>query len=94
MIKHQEVHPTLNVPGCFGCRIAFITFGADAMPTRKGKAYCASIEAKDRLLHKDLDAYKRLRNDGMQPKKIDGAADVEKRADEKWQVETGILPNV
>jgi len=91
VIKHQERHPTLNIPGCFGCRIAFISFGADAMPTRR--AYCAETEAKDRLLHKDLDAYKRLRNDGTQPKKIDGSAEVEKRADEKWQVESGILPN-
>jgi hypothetical protein len=29
----------------------------------------------------------------LQPKKIDGAAEVERRAKEPWQVETGILPN-
>ena len=56
---------------------------------------CADyINEKDRVLDKDLDAYKRLRQDGVQPRKIDGSANVEKRAEEKWQVETGILPNV
>jgi hypothetical protein len=46
------------------------------------------------VLDKDLDAYKRLRQNGVQPRKIDGSANVEKRAEEKWQVETGILPNI
>lgn len=41
-----------------------------------------------------MPAYKRLRDEGLQPKRIDGAAEVEKRAKEKWQVETGILPTV
>ena len=48
---------------------------------------------KDRVLEKDLAAYKRLRDDGVQPKNIDGSATVEARANEKWQVETGILPD-
>lgn len=92
-MKHQETHPGLDVEGCFGCRIAGVVFGAASMPTRKGKAYCATIEAKDKVLHKDLDAYKRLRDEGLQPRKIDGAAQVERRAEEKWQVETGVIPN-
>jgi len=45
------------------------------------------------VLEKDLDAYKRLRDDGIQPRKIDGAANVEARATEKWQAESGILPD-
>jgi len=45
------------------------------------------------VLDKDLDAYHRLRQDGQQPKSIDGAAIVEKRAEENWQVATGILPD-
>ena len=93
MIKHQETHPYLDVEGCFGCRTAGIQFGAASMPTRGRTARSAVIEAKDRVLDKDLDAYKRLRKDGLQPRKIDGSAEVEKRAEEKWQVETGIIPN-
>ena len=93
MIKHQETHPTLDVEGCFGCKIAYVGIGADAMPSRGGKAPVANINEKDRVLDKDLAAYKRLRDDGLQPKNIDGSATVEARANEKWQVETGILPD-
>ena len=92
MIKHRETHPFLDVESCFACKVSHIAFGASAMPTRAHSARSAVIEAKDRILHKDLDAYKRLRMDGTQPKRIDGAAEVEQRADEKWQIETGILP--
>jgi hypothetical protein len=48
---------------------------------------------RERVLDKDLDAYHRLRLDGQQPKAIDGAAIVEKRAEENWQVATGIVPD-
>lgn len=92
-MKHRETHPSLDVPGCFGCRVSGIQFGAASMPTRKGTARSAVIESKDKILDKDLDAYKRLRQDGLQPKRIDGCATIEKRAEEPWQVETGILPN-
>jgi hypothetical protein len=63
------------------------------MPTRTGSSRSAVIAQKDRVLEKDLAAYKRLRDDGVQPKNIDGSATVEARANEKWQVETGILPD-
>jgi len=93
VVKHQETHPNLDVKGCFGCKISHVGIGADAMPSRGGKARVATINSKDRVLDKDLDAYQRLRRNGVQPRKIDGSAKVEKRAEEKWQVETGIVPN-
>jgi hypothetical protein len=37
-----------------------------------------------------MPAYKRMRREGLQPKSIDGAAEVEKKAEHKWQVETGL----
>lgn len=61
------------------------------MPTRKPES--KRIIEKERVLDKDLDAYRRLRQNGQQPKNIDGAAIVEKRAEENWQVATGILPD-
>lgn len=54
----------------------------------------AQVNQTERNWNKDMPAYKRLREEGLQPRRIDGAAEVEKRAKEKWQVETGILPNV
>lgn len=93
MIKHQETHPYLDVEGCFGCKVSAVGFSAELMPTRSGSSRSASVIQKERVLDKDLDAYKRLRQDGIQPKTIDGAANVEARATEKWQAESGILPD-
>ena len=93
MIKHQETHPNLDVEGCFGCKVSAVGFSAELMPTRSGSSRSASVIQKERVLDKDLDAYKRLRQDGIQPKTIDGAANVESRATEKWQAESGILPD-
>lgn len=80
----------MDVEGCFGCKIASVGVASSACPTRGGGARVATIARKDKVLEKDLDAYKRLRNEGLQPKAIDGSAEVEKRANYKWQVETGL----
>lgn len=88
---HQRVHPGLDVEGCWKCKIAHFGVSAEAMPTRKPES--KRIIEKERVLDKDLEAYHRLRQNGQQPKGIDGAAIVEKRAEENWQVATGILPD-
>lgn len=91
-MKHRETHPDLNVEGCFGCRIAGVRMGTNTTTSRGAKV--AEINTTERNWNKDMPAYKRLRANGLQPKRIDGAANVEKRAQESWQVETGILPTI
>ena len=88
-MKHREIHPNLDVEGCFGCRIAGVSFAASSMPSRKQDNN--RIEATERQWSKDMDAYKRLKQDGLEPAKIDGAANIEKKADHSSQVVTGIL---
>ena len=88
-MKHREIHPTLDVEGCFGCRIAGVSFAASSMPSRKQDNN--RIEATERQWSKDMDAYKRLKQDSLQPAQIDGAANIEKKADHSSQVVTGIL---
>ena len=90
-MKHRETHPNLDVEGCFGCRIAGIRMATNSTTSRGAKV--AQHNATERGWKKDMPAYKRLRANGLQPKRIDGAAEVERRAQESWQVETGILPN-
>jgi hypothetical protein len=70
MIKHQETHPNLDVEGCFGCKVAGLSIAASATPTRRDGRRAATINHKDKVLEKDLDAYKRLRQEGLQPKAI------------------------
>jgi hypothetical protein len=88
-LKHRETHPDLNVEGCFGCRVANVRMGANTTTTRGGKV--DEINRTEKAWNRDMPAYKRLRQDGLQPKRIDGAAEVERKAKEAWQVETGII---
>ena len=46
-----------------------------------------SYHKKDAQLTKDRDAYKRLRTNGLQPKRVDGSYEVEARAKTEAQVE-------
>lgn len=87
-MKHQEKHPNLDVEGCFGCKIAGVTFGANTSTTKGKVVGEANQRAKN--WNKDMDAYKRLRKQGLQPRGIDGSAALESRAEHKWQVETGL----
>lgn len=88
-MKHRETHPNLDVDGCFACRVAGVSFSASSMPSRRIKA--SEINATEKQWSKDMDAYKRLRRDGLQPAHIDGARELEQKAEHRSQVETGIL---
>jgi hypothetical protein len=87
-VIHQQTHPTLDVDGCFACRVSGVRMGMNTTTTRGQNV--DSINKTERNWQKDMPAYKRLRNEGLQPKRIDGAAEVEKKAEHKWQVETGL----
>lgn len=88
-MKHRETHPNLDVEGCFGCKVANVRVAPNHTTT--GGERAAQINATESRWQKDMPAYKRLRADGLQPKTIDGAANVEKKAKEAWQVETGMV---
>ena len=79
-MKHRETHPDLNVEGCFGCRVAGVRMGTNTTTSRGAKV--AEVNQTERNWNKDMPAYKRLRANGLQPKRIDGAAEVEKKAQE------------
>jgi len=49
-----------------------------AMPTRKN---VGEMNRKERVLDKDLDAYKRIRKSGGQPEQINGSAKFEATVD-------------
>lgn len=68
-----------------------VNLSATATPTRTGHAEVVTTNRKELQLGQDLDAYKRLRNDGIQPVHTRGSADVEQRAQCRQQVESGLL---
>lgn len=85
-MKHMETHPNLDVEGCFGCKVAGVRMGSNSTTTR-GKTV-ADINATERGWKKDLPAYRRLRQQGFQPKQVDGAARLEATATTAAQIES------
>lgn len=73
-MKHRETHPNLDVGGCFACRISHIR-------TASINHEITHLTAKERVLDRDLDAYKRIRKSGGQPLKIDGSLKLEQTCD-------------
>lgn len=83
-MKHREVHPT-DVEGCFGCKVLGVRMGANTTTSRGARV--EEINQRERGWNRDMPAYKRLRKQGLQPRQIDGAAVLEKHANERWQIE-------
>lgn len=76
---------------CFACKIKSVSFAASAMPTRKPEAVATT--AREKKLTRDRDAFKAMREQGIQPARLNGAADLQNRATTKHEIETGkILP--
>ena len=82
MIKHQEVHPRLDVDGCFGCRIASVRVAAAAMPTRHEAVNNQGAAWEKQMA--DDDAYRRLRANGFQPKATKDCAVLEQVDDHRF----------
>lgn len=85
---HQKTHPTY-VEGCFACKITQVSVSATAMPGRRADAIGGI--ARDRHWDEDMAAYKRLRQDGLQPPRIDNCKVLERHAEHPKQVEMGKL---
>lgn len=87
-----KTHDGSHGEDCFGCRIQTVSFAASAMPSRKPDAVGArQTEAR---MARDLPAYKRLKDQGLQPAATKGAAELEKRANSNWEIETGrVIPD-
>lgn len=87
MILHARTHPNLDVPGCFGCKVAGLQVAPSATPSRRGGARAAHVNATERQWDRDMAAYKRLRRNGVQPPGIDGCAVLEQQATDRVQIE-------
>jgi len=89
-MKHRETHPDLDVPGCFGCKIAHVSVPASVTPTRRdGARHAKWVNETENRWHKDMPAYKRLVQDGLQPPRIDGCAELEAKASTRAEIELG-----
>lgn len=86
---HRQTHANLDVPGCFGCRISTLRVAPSAMPSRHPQADQARQTSKE--WEKDLPAYKRLVESGVQPPSTSGTARLEATADLAVEVNSGVV---
>ena len=76
---------------CFLCKVSSVSFAGSAMPTRK--PHIVRTTMKERELVKDRTAYKSLRDQGIQPARLTGAAKLANESTTQHEIETGrILP--
>jgi hypothetical protein len=75
--------------GCFGCKIKSVSIAASAMPTRHAGA--SQTKTAEKQLVKDREAFKAMREQGIQPASLKGAANMQDRATTKHEIETGRL---
>jgi len=75
--------------GCFGCKIKSVSFAASAMPTRHVGA--SQTKTAEKQLVKDREAFKAMREQGIQPASLKGAAAMQAKATTKHEIETGRL---
>ena len=73
---------------CFRCKLQSINMAGAAMITRQPNS--AGTHAWEERTIKDMDAYKRLRRDGLQPKGVVGSAKAEAFGQTRFEVETGV----
>lgn len=68
-----------------------IAFGSGTSITRNGAVEANATDAREKRWQKDMPAYKRLRQQGLQPKSIDGSARLEAEAETRFEIESGQL---
>lgn len=79
---------------CFKCRegsgcIRAVSFAPTAMPNRYPEA--TRLVRTDKQWDQDMGAYKRIRDNGVQPPRIDDCAALEAHASDQFEVEMGKL---
>lgn len=79
-MNHRQRHPN-PVPGCFGCHALSVSFNQSPEAAR--------IDRKEAALSADLAAYKRLRDDGLRPRGIDGCRELEGKVRDQFEIDLG-----
>ena len=71
-------------------KLRSISIASSATPSRRGAV--RDINAKEKRWDSDIPAYRRLRADGVQPRQVDGARELELNANEVHEVEGTLNP--
>lgn len=66
-----------------------VSIAAAAMPNKKGSSRTIEIDNTEKQWDQDLPAYKRMRNAGLQPPSTRGAAALEERVGDQFDIDHG-----
>lgn len=90
-LHRLRVHPEY-VPTCFGCRVGTIQVGRSTHGQEAQTEFQRDFAAE--FHNGDREAYRRLRQNGLQPPSIRGSAHLEQHAETAFEVATGrIFPD-
>jgi hypothetical protein len=87
-LHRKLVHPEY-VESCFGCRAASIRFNIEPTNDTQRAQYEGQRQWAAEFHNGDREAYRRLRQNGLQPPRIAGSAELERHAETRFEVETG-----
>jgi len=86
MSIHQEQVHSVYIEDCFMCKVSSVQLNAgDANSNPRFQ----EVIAREKRWDKDMPAYKRMRDQGYQPKGIDGAHALERDATTQFEIESG-----
>lgn len=80
--------------GCYACRVGSIQLTPSAMPTRtvtKIEDYNFQQGFAREFENGDRESYKALRQQGYQPPRIAGSAELAARASSRYEIESGVI---
>lgn len=80
---------------CVGCDqpmgklVSDVNVAPSVTPSRSGVVDLEATKSAEREKDRDMAAYKRLRKDGVQPPSINGSAQLEAKAENSYEVNSG-----
>jgi len=83
---HRRVTHPVEQPGCFGCHVSTLRVAHTSEWARD--------KTREKQLSRDLEAYARLRGEGLRPEAVDGAARAEQAARHSADINMASYPGV
>jgi hypothetical protein len=87
-LHRQRIHPTY-IEGCFGCKVGTLQMAPSVASSTVWGARAKADKEREKRWGVDMPAYKRLREQGYQPPRIDGSAHLETHAETRFEIESG-----
>jgi hypothetical protein len=89
-LHRQRVHPEFVV-GCFGCHVGTLQLTTPPTNDAQARQHQFQTQFAAEFHNGDREAYRRLRLQGLQPPRIAGSGHLERHAETRFEVESGMV---